>query len=99
SGTTYCRHLLQTGLPRLQRDKPLTIQAPTPNASVANNLFTFLAQRFQESYNLLECPQLLNRANPVTTRTDANGVVISATFNGNLLAGQPNADTTELPRH
>jgi hypothetical protein len=95
NGTTYCRHLLQTGLPRLQRDRPLTIRAPSPNAAVANTLFTFLAQRFQASYTLLRCAQLLKRANPVTVQTDANGVVISATFKGKLPADQLTADTAQ----
>lgn len=48
---------------------------------MANNLIAFLAQRFQASYNNLNCPMLLNIPNPVTTQTDANGVVTSATFN------------------
>ncbi|HVB72910.1 MAG TPA: hypothetical protein VNE38_05085 [Ktedonobacteraceae bacterium] len=81
SGTTYCVNLLKTGMPRLQLDKPLTIVATTPDAAMANSLFTFLAMRFQTSYNMLNCPQLLNIPNPVTTQTNNNGVVISATFN------------------
>jgi hypothetical protein len=82
SGTTYCQNLVQTGMPRLELDEPLTMNAPSPDAGAANNLFTFLAQRFQASYALLNCPQLLNMPNPVATQTDANGVVIAATFNG-----------------
>ena len=75
-------------MPRLVLDKPLTIGAPTPAAGAANNLFTFLAQRYQASYNMLNCPQLLNISNPVTTTTDSNGVVISATYNLKAI-GQP----------
>ncbi len=82
SGTTYCQNLVQTGIPRLELDKPLTMNAPSPDAAAANTLFAFLAQRFQASYTMLNCSQLLNMPNPVTTQTDANGVVISATFNG-----------------
>lgn len=81
SGTTYCADLLKTGMPRLVLDKPLTVRAQTPDAGVANTLFTFLAQRFQTSYNNLNCTMLLSIPNPVKTKTDANGVVISATFN------------------
>ena len=80
SGTTYCQNLLHTGMPRLVKDQPLTINATSPDPAAANSLFTFLAQRFQAAYNLLNCTQLLNTPNPVTTQKDANGVVISATF-------------------
>jgi len=81
SGAAYCANLLKTGMPRLVLDKPLTINAQTPDAGAANNLFTFLAQRFQASYDNLNCPMLLNIPNPVKTKTDANGAVITATFN------------------
>ena len=81
SGTTYCADLLKTGMPRLVRDKPLTLRAQTPDAGVATTLFTFLAQRFQTSYTNLNCAMLLSIPNPVQTKTDANGVVIWATFN------------------
>ncbi len=80
-GATYCTNLLQTGVPRLVLDKPMTVNAPSPDTGAANNLFTFLAQRFQASWTNLNCQQLTGTANPVTTQTDANGVVISATFN------------------
>ena len=82
SGATYCRNLLNTGMPRLVLDKQFTIKATTPDAAAANSLFTFLAQRFQASYNNLNCPQLLNIPDPVKTKTDNNGVVIAASFNG-----------------
>ena len=83
SGTTYCQNLVQTGIPRLQLDQPMTANAASPDAGAANSLFTFLAQRFQASYTNLNCQQLLNMRNPVTTQTDGNGVVTSATFNTN----------------
>ena len=92
SGITYCQNLLQTGMPRLVLDKPLTIKGQTPDAGMANTLFTFLAQRFQASYNNLNCQMLLNIPNPVTTQTDANGVVISATYNMQATSMPPGLD-------
>ena len=98
SGTTYCQNLVQTGIPRLKLDEPLTINAPTPDAGAAKNLFTFLAQRFQASYNNLNCSQLLNMPNPVTTQTDTNGVVISATFSGQATSTPvPPTSATPIP--
>jgi hypothetical protein len=96
SGTTYCQNLLQTGMPRLQRDQQLTSKGLSPDAAVASNLFTFLAQRFQASYNMLNCAQLLNIPNPVTTQTDGNGVVISATFAGQA-PGMPDPTVPACP--
>jgi hypothetical protein len=82
SGTTYCQNLVNTGLPRIQLDMPITINAGTPAADAANSLFTFLANRFMQSYTNLGCQNLLNKPNPVTVQMDGNGVVISATING-----------------
>ena len=98
SGTTFCQNLVQTGMRRLELDQPLTIKAPTPDASTANNLFTFLVHRFHASYNMLNCPQLLNMPNPVTTQTNPNGVVISATFNRQATSTPvPTTSATPIP--
>lgn len=91
-GTTYCINMLQTGMPRLVLDKPLTIGAPSPDTGAANNLFTFLAQRFQASWTNLTCQQLTGIANPVTTQTNAAGVVISATYNMKAISDDPPPD-------
>jgi hypothetical protein len=82
-GATYCMNMLQTGAPRLVKDQALTTNAPSPDAGAANNLFTFLAQRFQASWTNLNCQALTGIANPVTTQVDGNGVVIAASFNLN----------------
>lgn len=97
SGKTYCQNLVQTGLPRLQLDQQLTINATSPDAATANSLFTFLAQRFMMSYTNLNCQNLLNQPNPVTVQTDGNGVAIAATFNmnGNNQAGNTNNQNTD----
>ncbi|HXX79021.1 MAG TPA: hypothetical protein VEI53_11035 [Ktedonobacteraceae bacterium] len=96
SGTTYCQNLVQTGIPRLQLDQQFTANTGSPDAGAANNLFTFLAQRFQASYDILNCQQLLNMPNPVTTQTDGSGVVISATFNTNG-NGNGNGNGNSIP--
>ncbi len=80
STTTYCQNLVNTGLPRILLDRPITINATTPAAAMANSLFTFLAMRFMQTYTNLNCQNLLNKPNPVTVQMDGNGVVISATI-------------------
>jgi hypothetical protein len=91
-GTVYCQDLVNTGLPRIKNDMPITINATTPDAAMANSLFTFLAMRFMQSYTNLNCQNLLNQPNPVTTQTDGNGVVISATI---TLPGTATGGTTQ----
>ena len=85
STTTYCRNLVDIGLPLLQLEQPFLKDFRSPFPDVANNLFTFMAQRFSGTYMLLNefgrtCADLLGQPNPVTLTTDANGVVIDATF-------------------
>src|SRR5205814_2047237 len=82
STRTYCQHLLHIALWRLLLDESLTRQAPPADPAVANSLFTFLAQRFVTSYeaNGLDCMKRLNQPDPVTVKTDANGVAVDATI-------------------
>ena len=83
STTTYCQHLLAIGPARIQLDMQFTQGQGSPDPAAANNLFTFLAQRFVASYgpNGLNCVGLLNQPDPIAVTTDGNGVAISATFN------------------
>ncbi len=80
-GTTYCQNMIQGGIARLQKDQALFTNTASPMADVANSLFTFLANRLQQSFVNLGCQQLLNIANPVTLQMDGNGIVTSAAFN------------------
>lgn len=81
-GKTYCQHLAETGAPRIVLDAPLTVKMTAPDPAVGNTLFTFLAQRFANSYTNLKCQQLLGKASPLVTTQNGKGVAISATFNG-----------------
>jgi hypothetical protein len=92
-GTVYCQNLVNTGLPRIKGDMPITINGTTPDAAMANSLFTFLAMRFMMSYTNLNCQNLLNQPNPVTTQTNGNGVVISATI---TLPGTATGGTSQI---
>ena len=88
----YCQNLLQIAPARLQADMTLTSAASSPDAGAANNLFTFLAQRFNASFgpDNLNCTGLLNMQSPITTQMDGNGVTISATINLNGTNGGGN---------
>jgi len=93
NGTVYCQNLVNTGLPRIKGDMTLTINGTSPDPAMANSLFTFLAMRFMQSYTNLNCQNLLNQPNPVTTTTNGNGVVISATI---TLPGTATGGTSQI---
>src|SRR5579884_1401828 len=98
SGANYCRNMIQAGMARLQKDQALFTNTASPMPAVANSLFTFLANRLQQSFVNLNCQQLLNMPNPITVQTDGNGVVISATLNaGNTNNGGGKATPTTTP--
>jgi hypothetical protein len=80
STKTYCTNLLAVAPQRLLLDQPFTQQAASPDPAVANNLFTFLTQRFVATYVNLNCQTFVHQKNPITVKT-ANGVAIDARIN------------------
>lgn len=86
STTTYCRHLVDIGVPLLQLEERRFRAADSPDPAVANSLFTFMMLRFSGTYMLLNergatCVELLDQPNPVILTTDAaTGIVTDATF-------------------
>jgi hypothetical protein len=77
----YCRQLLRIAPQRMLANKGALAAFTSPDAGAANSLYTFLAQRFVASYQILDCAALVNEANPVSVTTDAQGVAVSATIN------------------
>jgi hypothetical protein len=75
----YCRNMLRIAPARLLLDQVSLLAGPSPVAG-ASNLFTFLAQRFAASYDILGCADLVKLPDPVTVTQDAGGVAISATI-------------------
>ena len=78
STSYFCVHMLEQ-LPRLQNNKALFTTQLSPDMAAANSLFTFLANRFSQSYFNLKCDAILDLLNPVTLVTQ-NNIVIDATF-------------------
>jgi hypothetical protein len=82
STTLFCTQLLESGVPRLAKQKPFFVNQASPNADLANNLFTFLAVRLNTTWNQangLGCAELLNKPTPVNL-TVTNGVVTDANY-------------------
>jgi hypothetical protein len=96
----YCRHMMEIGMARIQRDQQQFTNFATPVADAGNNLFTFMAARLSGSFDNMGCGALLNAPNPVNLTTDANGAATGATFSklaiGTLPGGvQPSATPTD----
>ncbi len=83
----YCSNLLAIGPSRMQLDARLTKVRPSPDPAAANTLFTFLAQRFVNTFeaNGLNCMKLLGQPDPIKVKTDGDGVAIDATINGTTI--------------
>jgi hypothetical protein len=86
--TLFCAHFAEIQLKRLQANKGLFINQPSPDAAISTHMFGFLANRFAGSYNGLNCPVLLDTPNPVTL-VMVNNLVADATF-----AAVPNFPTS-----
>jgi hypothetical protein len=76
----YCRHMLRIAPARLLLDQALLLSKPSPLSDVATSMFTFLAQRFVASYDILGCADLLNIPDPIAFSQDTTGAAISATI-------------------
>ena len=82
----YCRQMLRTAPSRLLANQAAFSKFPSLVPAAANNLFTFLAQRFMASYQILLCETLTHQPDPISTTMDGNGVVVSATTNSKQVA-------------
>jgi hypothetical protein len=86
----YCTELEQAQGSRLQQDVNLLFGAASPQPRQADNLFTFLAMRLDQSFNKLGCGSL-GAANDVSISVNRAGVAVAACF------GNPVAPTTNGP--
>jgi hypothetical protein len=84
----YCSNLLAIAPSRMQLDADLTKAQPSPDPAAANTLFTFLAQRFVFTYeaNGLNCTKLIGKPDPISVKTDDNGVAIDATIDSTTIS-------------
>jgi hypothetical protein len=81
----YCRQLLRLAPERMLANKSTLAAFTSPDTGAANSLYTFLAQRFVATYQILDCDALVNQADPVSVTTNAQGVAVSVTINTTAL--------------
>lgn len=80
STTKYCRKMRAVQPKKLFRDKSSFTAFRSPDSTVADTLFTFMAQRYVGSYEILKCESLLNKPVNVALKTAEDGIVIDATL-------------------
>ncbi|MBV9232161.1 MAG: hypothetical protein JOZ18_22820 [Chloroflexi bacterium] len=88
----YCINLQRIAPPRLATDAPLLGNGPTPDPAVGNTLFTFMAQRYVNTFTNplgvgLNCVKMFDLQPHVATVMNAHGVAIAVliTVNGRRL--------------
>jgi len=88
STARYCRQMVRIAPSRMTLDKAYLMPDAThptrglsPDPGVADSLYTFMAQRFVASYDMLDCAGLLQLPDPVSVTADANGIVTGASIN------------------
>jgi hypothetical protein len=86
----YCTELEQDQGSRLQQDVNLLFGEASPQPREADNLFTFLAMRLDQSFNKLGCGSL-GVANDVSISVNGSGAAVAACF------ANPVAPTTTGP--
>jgi hypothetical protein len=77
----YCRQLLRTAPQRMLANQKALEAFATPDAGAANSLFTFLAQRFVATYQLLDCAALVNESDPISITVNGQGAAVGAAVN------------------
>jgi hypothetical protein len=88
STRAYCINLMKIAPPRLAIDAPLLGNGATPDAAVGNTLFTFMAQRYVNTFTNpigvgLNCMKMFN-LQPLVATVKSNDVAVAAliTVNG-----------------
>jgi hypothetical protein len=76
----YCANFRSIASEKLILDQPFFTAFRSPFPNMANSLFTFMAQRFSATYQILNCKVLLNQPDPVTLTTSALGIVTGASI-------------------
>jgi hypothetical protein len=88
SGSIYCRNFAVSGI-FIAKNQILFQGFTSPSPTVANNLFTFMANRFATSFGPvpnLGCVTIFGLdASPVAQTLDGSGVVVSATIDVDIL--------------
>jgi len=105
-GSLFCFYYYTTQPLRLLKNMGTFVNFPSPDPAAGNSLFTFLAQRFFNSFGKdgLDCVNKLQipQPGPITITLDGNGVAIAALVippNNGIGGGNPSAFTTPIRKN
>ncbi|KAG0003855.1 hypothetical protein BGZ80_005726 [Entomortierella chlamydospora] len=76
----YCINFDKIAPNYIKSIKNRIINQPSPTPAVANNLFTFMGQRYLASWTNLGCDVLLKKTSAITVTTDNNGIATAVQF-------------------
>jgi hypothetical protein len=97
----YCTELEQAQGSRLQQDVNLLFGSASPQPQAADNLFTYLAMRLDQSFNRLNCGSM-GLTNDVSISVNRTGAAVAACFATPVAPittgpGNPMANTRTCP--
>lgn len=88
----YCRNMLRVAPARMLQDQAWLMpdaahptRGLSPDPGAADSLFTFLAQRFVASYDILGCADLLHVPDPIALTINADGITTAAAISTPIL--------------
>ncbi|KAG0004717.1 hypothetical protein BGZ80_010087 [Entomortierella chlamydospora] len=76
----YCINFDKIAPKYIKAIKDSIINQPSPSPDVANNLFTFMGQRYFASWTNLGCDVLLKKTSAITVTTNKHGVATAVHF-------------------
>ena len=89
----YCRHMLRMAPARLLQDQAFLMpdaahptRGLSPDPAVADSLYTFMAQRFVATYDILQCADRIRVPDPVSVTTNEDGITIGVSIDTTALA-------------
>lgn len=77
----YCTNYGNIAPGYIQKIAKFIIVRPSPDTGAANNLLTFMGQRYAASWVNLGCDKALKKTSDITVTTDKQGVAIKIHFN------------------
>ncbi|KAH7059569.1 hypothetical protein BKA57DRAFT_12155 [Linnemannia elongata] len=78
--TAYCKNYGDIAPGYIQKIGKFIVGRPSPDTAAANNLLTFMGQRYAASWVNLGCDKILKKTSDITVTTDKQGVAIKVHF-------------------
>jgi len=77
---SYCENFDKIAPGYIESISKQLVKGPSPDTGAADNLLTFMGQRYQASWTNLGCDKVLKKTSAITATTNKKGVAISVHF-------------------